>query len=106
MTKHSLQSLLLLLVSAVMAGCSENSKVKTLGEREIYFDEKLASVSPDGDSACWIGSETGDIWYISDHQRRTYNIGTDHIRWCRTGGARGGRSIGSVYATLACRSGP
>ncbi len=70
---------LALLLAIILAGCEESGKPKTLGEKEIYFDDKLASVSPDGDSACWIGSETGDIWYFSENERRTYNIGTDRI---------------------------
>lgn len=70
-------SLLLLLLS--FAGCNENERPKTLGEKELYFDEQLVSISTDGDSGCWIGSGTGDIWYIGDHVQRSYNIGTDRI---------------------------
>lgn len=79
MNRLYLHTTLAIILTAVLTGCNESGKPKTLGEKEIYFDDKLASVSPDGDSACWIGSETGDIWYISDNERRTYNIGTDRI---------------------------
>lgn len=79
MNKHHLRITLAAILTVIITGCNEQSKPKTLGEKEIYFNEKLSSVSPDGDSACWVGSETGDIWYISANERRTYNIGTDRI---------------------------
>lgn len=78
MTRLSLISPLLLLLLA-MAGCNENEQHKTIGEKEHYFDEQLTSISTDGDSGCWIGSGTGDIWYVGEHIERSYNIGTDRI---------------------------
>ena len=70
---------LLIVLSLIMTGCNEYEQHKTIGEKELYFDEQLASISTDGDSGCWIGSGTGDIWYIGDHVQRSYNIGTDRI---------------------------
>lgn len=78
MTRFNLFTLLLVL-SSIMTGCNEYEQHKTIGEKELYFDEQLASISTDGDSGCWIGSGTGDIWYIGDHIQRSYNIGTDRI---------------------------
>lgn len=78
MTRLNLITPLILLLLA-MAGCNKNEQHKTIGEKEFYFDEQLASISTDGDSGCWIGSGTGDIWYIGDHVQRSYNIGTDRI---------------------------
>lgn len=79
MTKIHSFHLLLILTLATAIGCTEDNGIKTLGEKEIYFDEKLASISPDGDSACWIGSETGDIWHMGGNGHKGYNIGTDRI---------------------------
>lgn len=60
-------------------GCNESKQGKTLGETEYYFDDQLSSISSDGDSAYWIGSETGDIWHINKYSRDAYHIGTDRI---------------------------
>lgn len=69
----------LLALLALCAGCQESHTEKTLGETEFYFEDCLSSLSADGDSALWIGSETGDLHYFGKSLRRTWNLGTERI---------------------------
>ena len=77
--KSSFIYLLFLYIIFIFFGCGEREKTGSLGEMELYFDERLSSISADGDSAFWIGSEAGDIWYMKQRQLQPYNIGTDRI---------------------------
>lgn len=63
----------------LLVACDEEKKIRNLGEAELYFDERLSSISLDGDSAFWLGSEAGDIWYMQQRHLQSYNIGTDRI---------------------------
>lgn len=53
--------------------------VKSLGENEFFFKERLSSISADGDSAFWLGSEAGDLWNIKGRAMQNYNLGVDRI---------------------------
>ena len=68
-----------LCMASVFFGCNEQEKTGSLGETELYFNERLSSISADGDSAFWIGSEAGDIWYMKQRSFQSYNIGADRI---------------------------
>lgn len=69
----------LLITACVIISCNKTSHKGSLGEKEFYIDNRLSSISPDGDSACWIGSENGDIWHIGNGKTRAYNIGEARI---------------------------
>lgn len=77
--KSSFIYLLFLYIIFILWGCGEKEKTGNLGETELYFDERLSSISADGDSAFWIGSEAGDIWYMKQRRLQPYNIGADRI---------------------------
>lgn len=62
-----------------LLGCTHTTEVRTLGETEYYFNEKLASLSIDTDQSCWIGSETGDIINHKKESRVSYQLGEDRI---------------------------
>lgn len=77
--KNSFFYIAFLCVISVFSGCSEQERTGSLGETELYFNERLSSISVDGDSAFWIGSEAGDIWYMKQRKFQSYNIGADRI---------------------------
>lgn len=68
-----------LFFALIFTSCSEKGNEKSLGENEFFFRERLASISSDGDSAYWLGSETGDLWHIQDYNIKKYNLETDRI---------------------------
>lgn len=70
---------ILFLFSVLGTACNEKKDIANLGEKELYFDESLASISAEGDSAFWLGSKTGDIWYIKQQHFQSYSIATDCI---------------------------
>ena len=70
---------ILFLFSVLGTACNEKKDIVNLGEKELYFDESLASISAEGDSAFWLGSKTGDIWYIKQQRFQSYSIATDCI---------------------------
>lgn len=72
-------SIILLCTIFGVISCTEDRHSGNLAESELYFQERLSSISAEGDSAFWIGSETGDIWYMNKKISRSYNIGTDRI---------------------------
>lgn len=70
----------ILFFTVFLVACDDEEKnIRNLGETELYFDERLSSISLDGDSAFWIGSEAGDIWYMQQRHLQSYNIGADRI---------------------------
>lgn len=77
--KNSFFYIAFLCLLSVFSGCRETEKTGSLGETELYFNERLSSISADGDSAFWIGSEAGDIWYMKQRRFQSYNIGADRI---------------------------
>jgi hypothetical protein len=60
-------------------GCKPQATENTLNEREYSLDEPLSSLSADGDTACWIGSETGIAWHVGQQGSRAYDLETDRI---------------------------
>ena len=79
-TKSYLRSFLWLCFLTLAYSCDKRTAENpSLYEIESSFDERLSSLSSDGDSAVWIGSETGDIWHSSRNRLQHYNIGTDRI---------------------------
>lgn len=55
--KSSFIYLLFLYIIFILWGCGEKEKTGNLGETELYFDERLSSISADGDSAFWIAAK-------------------------------------------------
>lgn len=75
-----LHAAFILFFTVFLVACDDEEKnIRNLGETELYFDERLSSISLDGDSAFWIGSEAGDIWYMQQRHLQSYNIGVDRI---------------------------
>lgn len=68
----------------IISGCRKegNSMPLSLNEKEYYSDSQLSTISPDGDSACFIGNEKGDIYRYDKSSGRIYDTlrtGTDRI---------------------------
>ncbi len=63
--------------------CSGEDTSKTLNESEYYFDERLASISSDNDSVCWIGSEYGTIYKITNEKHTPYSVASERIYFVR-----------------------
>lgn len=75
-----LHAAFILFFTVFLVACDDEEKnIRNLGETELYFDERLSSISLDGDSAFWIGSEAGDVWYMQQRHLQSYNIGVDRI---------------------------
>ena len=74
-----LHCILFLFISALLISCHEKKVEGNLGEMESYFEEPLTSISSEGDSAFWIGSETGDIWYLKQCSSQVYTIEADRV---------------------------
>lgn len=64
MKAHNTHFGILACLLILMAGCKKESSglPPSLNEKELYMGCTLSSISPDGDSICMIGSETGDIY--------------------------------------------
>jgi hypothetical protein len=59
--------------------CEKYEEIKTIGETEYYFDEKLSSISLDENGTFWVGSETGDVFNFKDNHRVSFDLGEDRI---------------------------
>ncbi|WP_155941827.1 hypothetical protein [Prevotella sp. AGR2160] len=70
---------LCLLLTSLLAGCSKVKEQSDLGEIEMYFDEQLSSLSTEGGSIHWVGSEYGNVWRITAHQQTKYKLASDRI---------------------------
>lgn len=70
--------LVLTFICALLLACSDNKEPNSLGEAEFYFDEKLTSLSLDGNSF-WIGVEDGYIIYLKNDNKTYYNLDEDRI---------------------------
>jgi len=83
--KHVSSCLFILAVTLMsLCGCRKESSRRepSLNEHEIYFGNRLSSISPDGDSACFIGDETGNIYIYDKRSGKTgdtLRTGTDRI---------------------------
>lgn len=68
---------------SAIIGCYACSKQHeenhTLKEKEYMMDEPLSALSVDGDSAFWMGSESGMVWHIAENEKATYEIETGRI---------------------------
>lgn len=63
----------------MLFSCERKKEIKTFGETEYYFDEKLTSISPGNNENFWIGSETGDLFNFKDNHRFSYDLQEDRI---------------------------
>ena len=77
--KNYIQHIIFLCIFFILVGCDERKEAKSLGESELYFNERLASISAESDTSFWIGGENGDIWYKRQKDIKEYNIGCDRI---------------------------
>lgn len=69
---------------SVISGCRKESSDMplSLNEKEYYSDSQLATITADGDSACFIGNEKGDIYRYDKCTGKIYDTlrtGTDRI---------------------------
>ncbi len=62
-----------------LIGCTRVDNIRSLGEAEYYFNEKLSSISVDVDKTLWVGSETGDVVNFGKHKIVSYDLGEDRI---------------------------
>jgi len=70
---------ILLLTTLLLFSCEREKEVKTFGETEYYFDEKLTSISMGEDGKFWVGSETGGLFEFKDNHRIAYDLIEDRI---------------------------
>ena len=70
---------LLLFISIILFSCDKYNDIKTIGETEYYFDEKLSSISLDEDGSFWVGTENGDIYNFKDNYRVYLDLAEDRI---------------------------
>lgn len=68
-----------LFIILILFSCEREKEIKTFGETEYYFDEKLSSISLGNNGNFWIGSETGDLFYLKGNQRFSYELPEDRI---------------------------
>lgn len=76
---YSINKHLYLIIFLILCSCTDHEDVKTVGEAEYYFDEKLSSISPDNDGSFWVGGESGDIFNFKDNYRVAFDLGEDRI---------------------------
>lgn len=96
--------LCLLAATALFSGCSKVKDQTDLGEIEMYFDEQLSSLSAEGDSVHWAGSEYGDAWRVTRDGRTKYKLASDRIYFVkpfRDGYYVGVRNGGLRFYTLS-----
>lgn len=68
------------LFSVLLISCNDKKENPgTLGEKELFFTERLSSISLDSDSAFWIGGETGEVWHVDKGEILPYNISSARI---------------------------
>lgn len=84
MKAHTTHFCILACLLFFTTGCREenSSMPPSLNEEEMYMGCTLSSISPDGDSICMIGSETGDIYRYCTATGKvtdTLETGTDRI---------------------------
>jgi hypothetical protein len=70
---------LFLIISLLLFSCQKYEEVKSIGETEYYFDEKLSSISLDEDGSFWVGTETGDVINFKDNYRIGFDLAEDRI---------------------------
>ena len=58
---------------------SYDDKVLSLNETEYYFNDRLASISSEGDSAIWIGTEFGEVCLSDGSSLQQIRLGDDRI---------------------------
>lgn len=63
----------------LFAACEEKTSMNSLGETELYFDEKTTSISSGANHTIWVGSETGRLWLVSGNHPESFDVGTDRI---------------------------
>lgn len=62
-----------------LISCAEQGNDKSLNETEYYFNERLASISEENDTLCWLGDEYGKVWRVTNSGRQGYKIAFDRI---------------------------
>lgn len=62
-----------------LIACENKSNVNTIGETELYFDEKLASLSSGSGGTVWIGGENGNIWRVKGNNSTSFDVGEGRV---------------------------
>lgn len=68
-----------LINSIIIVSCSNDDGCCTLNESEYYSNERLASISYDNDSVCWLGTEYGKVCRLTDNGWKTFDVADDRI---------------------------
>jgi hypothetical protein len=63
----------------VLALTSYDDRMLSLNETEYYFNDRLASISSEGDSAIWIGTEFGEVCLSDGNSQQQIKLGDDRI---------------------------
>lgn len=82
MLKHLLsisRYLFLLFGLCALYSCNNDHEQPSINESEYYYNDRLVSISSEGDSAYWIGSQYGDVYYNNGPEKNIYHIGSDRI---------------------------
>lgn len=63
----------------VIALTSYDDRMLSLNETEYYFNDRLASISSEGDSVIWVGTEFGDVCLSDGNNQHQIKLGDDRI---------------------------
>lgn len=70
--------ILTILTASLLVSCNEK-KEPSLNESEYYLNNCLSSISAEGDSVVWVGTEFGEIIFSNNSDRRQYQVGSNRI---------------------------
>lgn len=76
--KSTLVMLLLLIVALLAVSCGDDKNL-SLNETEYYYNYRLSSISAEGDTAMWVGTEFGDAYWVNDNNHKLIQFGDDRI---------------------------
>lgn len=71
--------LAILLSCLFWTACKKNENIKTIGENEYYFNEKLSSIMVSDNGSLFIGTENGEIIDVIDNKRKSFDLNEDRI---------------------------
>lgn len=77
--KSTFSLCLLLIYLFIGVSCQNRYHDSSLKETEYYFDDRLSSISAEGDSVLWLGSENGDVWAIGKEAKDFYHLSYNRI---------------------------
>lgn len=63
----------------VLVACKGQSNGSAIGETELYFEEKLASLSAGNNGTVWVGSENGRLWRVKGNHSEAFDVGEGRI---------------------------